>query len=49
MGRVGCKSKGCTGVHRAKGYCTLHYNRARWDVIKSALKRAAKLPEEGVR
>ncbi len=32
-----CSHPGCTQPHRAKGYCTKHYNAARWKKIKAAV------------
>lgn len=38
MGREGCRKRGCKERHRAKGYCTKHYNQARWKKIQKVLR-----------
>jgi len=35
--RQECSVRGCDSPHRAKGFCTKHYNAARWRRIKAAV------------
>ena len=42
MGHEGCSVPRCREPHRAKGYCTKHYNRQRWLALKGKARTAAR-------
>lgn len=39
-----CSAPGCKRAHRAKGFCTKHYNATRWQKIKAAVGAAQVAP-----
>lgn len=45
MGHVGCFILKCKEKHRAKGFCTKHYNKIRQEKIREILKEVKKQNE----
>ena len=49
MGFEGCRVKGCSEPHRAKGFCARHYNRDRWRRMKELRARAERIVAKAAR